>query len=112
MRHRADSACKRFNILRSSAYHPTHLYEAVIDDRRQSFPKFSYGLAGYGRTIATRLFILVLKVVDHGDVEFSEIEKVRGYRYRLNVLIKPSRDLRRTELRAAYTYHRAANARL
>jgi len=44
-----------------------------------------------------RLFSLVLKVARHGGVEFSEIEKVPGYRCRLDVLIKPSRDLGRAE---------------
>jgi len=58
-----------------------------------------------------RLFSLVLKVARHGGVEFSEIEKVPGYRCRLDVLIKPSRDLGRAELRTAYTYHRSASTR-
>ena len=58
----------------------------------------AYGLAGYGRTFATRLFGLVLNVLRHGDVEYGEIEKVWGYRYRLHVPIKPAWGFGRAEL--------------
>jgi hypothetical protein len=42
-----------------------------MDNSYQSFPKLTYGLAGYGRTYAIGRG---LNVLPHGDVEFSEIE--------------------------------------
>jgi hypothetical protein len=35
-----------------------HLFETAVDNRRQFFPKFVYGLAGYGRAVATRSLAL------------------------------------------------------
>src|SRR6266849_3437056 len=98
-----DSACKRFNILSSAAYHRTHLFEAAIDNRLQSFPEFVYGLARYGPTLATPEkpaadIIPILNVVCHGNVEFEEMKQVRRISHVHDVLINPAWDSRRAEL--------------
>src|SRR6266849_2147910 len=64
---RPDSACIIFNILSSSAYQQTYLFEAAIDNGRQSFPEFMYGLARYGPTFAT-LISSIPHVSCHGNV--------------------------------------------
>ena len=75
-----------------------------MDNRRQSFPKVAYGLGGYGRTFATGFFSLDLNVNNvtcQGHAKFSKIKKGQVFSYRLDVLIKPARDLRRTSPRTA-----------
>ena len=69
-----------------------HLFETAMNNGHQSFPKSAYGPAGYGRTLGSRLFSRVHKVVRHVvacDVGLSKSEKVRGYRHVPHVPIKP-----------------------
>src|SRR6266849_3006122 len=74
-RDRPDSACKRFKIRSSSACHHTHLFEAAIDNRLQSFPEVMHGLAEYGTALAT-LITPIVNVACHGNVEFEEMKQV------------------------------------
>lgn len=69
-----------------------------MDNGCESSPKIAYGRAGYGRTFATRLLSLVLDVARHGNVEFSGIKEVRVFSNRLDVEMKPARDMRGAEL--------------
>src|SRR6266404_70986 len=89
----------------------THLSETTMDNRCQYYPKVANGLAGHGRTFATRLFTFLLDMAHHGDVEFNEIKQVRGVCNSHNVLIHPVRDMGGAVLFTLQACHRAGSTR-
>src|SRR6267142_914784 len=86
-RDRADPACEdvkvepRKQLIDTSN---THIFEAAINNRGQSFPKVSYGLTGYRHTCAVLISAILPHVTSQGNVELNEIEEVRGISYRCN----------------------------
>jgi hypothetical protein len=82
-----------------------------MDNGRQSFPKVSYGLAGYRRAFATIRCSGGLNVARHGAVEFHKVKTIREPSDRLDVVINPTWDLGRAARCTSYASNRALCSR-